>query len=70
MGTDIFLMALKSHFLGCWEREFWLLKDALQATVGHQPVTEEVLRTLLVETEGILNWKPVGYTFSRIADLA
>lgn len=49
-------------------REIWSLKAKLQATLGHQPVNEEVLRTLLVETEGILNSKPLGYTSSDIAD--
>lgn len=31
-------------------------------------MTEEVLRTVLIEIEGILNSKPLGYTSSDIAD--
>lgn len=38
-------------------------------TIGAQTVTEEVLRTVLIEVEGILNSKPLGYTSSDIADL-
>ncbi|KAE8292497.1 hypothetical protein D5F01_LYC09867 [Larimichthys crocea] len=56
------------HFGGCWEREIRSIKQALQVTLGAQPVTEEVLRTLLIEVEGILNSKPLGYTSSDIAD--
>lgn len=32
-------------------------------------MTEETLRTVLVEIEGILNSKPLGYTSSDVADL-
>lgn len=56
------------HFGGCWEREIRSLKQALRATLGAQSVTEEVLRTVLIEIEGILNSKPLGYTSSDIAD--
>lgn len=58
-----------SHFWGCWEREIRSLKSALCSSIGDQIVTEEVLRTVLVEIEGILNSKPIGYTSSDIADL-
>lgn len=57
------------HFGGCWEREIRSLKQALQATLGAQSVTEEVLRTVLTEIEGILNAKPLGYVSSNVADL-
>lgn len=57
------------HFGGCWEREIRSLKQALTATIGAQSVTFEVLQTVLVEIEGILNSKPLGYTSSDIADL-
>ncbi|KAK7902058.1 hypothetical protein WMY93_018827 [Mugilogobius chulae] len=57
------------HFGGCWEREIRSLKQALQVTLGSQSVTEEVLRTVLVEIEGMLNSKPLGYVSSDIADL-
>ncbi|KAL1269203.1 hypothetical protein QQF64_031492 [Cirrhinus molitorella] len=57
-----------SHFGGCWEREIRSLKSSLCSTLGDQIVTEEVLRTVLVEIEGILNSKPLGYTSSDVAD--
>ncbi len=56
------------HFGGCWEREIRSLKAALQVTIGAQTVTEEVLRTVFIEIEGILNSKPIGYTSTDIAD--
>ncbi|XP_036000189.1 uncharacterized protein LOC118564903 [Fundulus heteroclitus] len=56
------------HFGGVWEREIRSVKTALYATVGAQPLPEEVLRTVLVEVEGILNSKPLGYVSSSIAD--
>lgn len=56
------------HFGSCWEREIRSLKQALTATIGAQSVTFEVLQTVLVEIEGILNSKPLGYTSSDIAD--
>ncbi|KAL0199224.1 hypothetical protein M9458_007764, partial [Cirrhinus mrigala] len=56
------------HFGGCWEREIRSLKTALQVTIGAQTVTEEVLRTVFIEVEGILNSKPIGYTSSDIAN--
>lgn len=57
------------HFGGCWEREIRSIKTALQVTLGAQTVTEEVLRTVLLEIEGILNSKPLGYTSSDISDV-
>lgn len=57
------------HFGGCWEREIRSIKTALQVTIGAQTVTEEVLRTVLTEIEGILNSKPLGYTSSDISDI-
>lgn len=57
------------HTLEAVEREIRSLKTALYATIGDQIVTEEVLRTVLVEIEGILNSKPLGYTSSDVADL-
>ncbi|KAL0194586.1 hypothetical protein M9458_008158, partial [Cirrhinus mrigala] len=56
-------------FGGCWEREIRSIKAAFGVTIGAQTVTEEVLRTVLIEVEGILNSKPLGYTSSDVADL-
>ncbi|KAJ8280810.1 hypothetical protein GJAV_G00059300 [Gymnothorax javanicus] len=56
------------HFGGSWEREIRSIKAALYTVVGAQTVPEEVLRTVLVEIEGILNSKPLGYVSSDIAD--
>lgn len=56
------------HFGGVWEREIRSVKSALYATVGAQPVPEEVLRTVLTEVEGILNSKPLGYVSSDASD--
>ncbi len=44
-------------------------KSALYASVGAQSVTEEVLRTVLTEVEGILNSKPLGYLSSDVSDV-
>ncbi len=56
------------HFGGVWEREIRSIKMALSATIGAQTVSEEVLRTVLVEVENILNSKPLGYVSSNVAD--
>ncbi|KAJ7994016.1 hypothetical protein DPEC_G00261580 [Dallia pectoralis] len=57
------------HFGGIWEREIRSVKTALYTTVGAQPVAEEVLRTVFIEVEGILNSKPLGYVSSDVTDL-
>lgn len=49
------------HFGGVWEREVKAVKVALR-------VTEAVLRTVLIEVEGMLNLKPLGYVSSDLAD--
>ncbi|XP_076856690.1 uncharacterized protein LOC143510810 [Brachyhypopomus gauderio] len=56
------------HFGGAWEREIRSVKTALYTTVGAQAVSEEVLRTVLLEVEGILNSKPLGYVSSDARD--
>ncbi|XP_077361589.1 uncharacterized protein LOC144006560 [Festucalex cinctus] len=56
------------HFGGVWEREIRSVKVALSATVGAQPVAEEVLHTVLIEVENILNSKPLGYVSSDARD--
>ncbi len=56
------------HFGGVWEREIRSIKSALYATLQGQSMTEEVLNTVLIEIEGILNSKPLGYVSTDIAD--
>ncbi|KAL1250707.1 hypothetical protein QQF64_018503 [Cirrhinus molitorella] len=56
------------HFGGTWEREIRSVKSALQVVLGNRTVAEAVLRTVLVEVEGILNSKPLGYVSSDVAD--
>lgn len=56
------------HFGGSWECEIRTIKSALHTTLGSQTVTEEVLRTILIEVESIVNSKPLGYTSSDVAD--
>ncbi|XP_028448055.1 uncharacterized protein LOC114564744 [Perca flavescens] len=57
------------HFGGAWEREVRSIKAALYVTLGAQTVTEEVLQTVLIEVEGILNSKPLGYVSTDVADV-
>lgn len=55
------------HFRGFWEREIKSVKTALYTTIDAQTVTEEVLTTVLIEIEGILNSKPLGYVSLDVA---
>ncbi|KAL0152885.1 hypothetical protein M9458_051818 [Cirrhinus mrigala] len=55
------------HF-GVWEREVRSVKSALYTVLGSQSVPEEVLMTVLLEVEAILNSKPLGYVSSDVAD--
>ena len=56
------------HFGGAWEREIKSVKASLQVVLRDQIVPEDVLTTVLVEVEGILNAKPLGYVSSDVAD--
>ena len=56
------------HFGRAWEREIRLVKSALYVTVVAQPVTEEVMHTVLIEVEEILNSKPLGYVSSEASE--
>lgn len=56
------------HFGGSWEREIRSIKSALRSILGVQTVSEDVLMTVLIEVEGIINSKPLGYASSDIAD--
>ena len=57
------------HFGGVWEREIKSVKNSLWVILGARTVTEPVLRTVLIEVEGILNSKPLGYVSSDVADI-
>ncbi len=57
------------HFGGVWEREIRSVKAAPSTTIGAQSVPEEVLRTVLIEVEAILNSKPLGYVSADISDV-
>ncbi len=57
------------HFGGTWEHEVKSVKTALRVIWREQTVPEPVLQTLLVEVEGILNAKPLGYVSSNVADM-
>lgn len=56
------------HFGGVWEREIKSVKASLQVVLKDHTFSEEVLSTVLIEVEGILNSKPLGYVSSDIAD--
>lgn len=56
------------HFGGSWEREIKSIKTALNVVLGNQSTTDAVLSTVLIEVEGILNSKPLGYISSNVAD--
>lgn len=57
------------HFGASWEWEVRSVKVALEKALGTQSVSEEVLRNVLIEIEGILNSRPSGYVSSDVADL-
>lgn len=57
------------HFGGLWEREIRSVKSALRTTLGGQSVQEEVLLTVLLEVELILNSKPLGYISADVANV-
>lgn len=56
------------HFGGAWEREVRSVKAALRVILREQSVPEPVLSTFLIEVEGILNAKPLGYVSADAAD--
>ncbi|XP_067654469.1 uncharacterized protein [Haliotis asinina] len=57
------------QFGGVWKREIRSVKDGLKVALGDQSVTESVLQTVLVEVEGILNSKPLGYVSTDAKDV-
>ncbi|KFD46219.1 hypothetical protein M513_12919, partial [Trichuris suis] len=47
------------HFGGAWERLIRSAKLAMQTTLHGQRITDEVLHTVVVETENVLNSRPL-----------
>lgn len=56
------------HFGGTSEKEVKSVKTALKVILKDQIVSENVLRTVLIEVEGIMNAKPLGHLSSDVAD--
>ncbi|KAJ8352093.1 hypothetical protein SKAU_G00235690 [Synaphobranchus kaupii] len=56
---------LAPHFGGAWEREIKSVKASLQVVLKDHIVSEEVLSTILIVVEGILNSKPLGDLLGR-----
>lgn len=57
------------HFGGVWERLIKSAKIAMMAVLKNQLVSESVLRTVIIETEGILNSRPLTYNSADPKDL-
>ncbi|XP_064646267.1 uncharacterized protein LOC135499453 [Lineus longissimus] len=49
------------HFGGAWERLVQSVKTALKATMKNTLVSDSVLRTALIEVEGVLNSRPLTH---------
>ncbi|XP_071962704.1 uncharacterized protein [Antedon mediterranea] len=56
------------HFGGVWEREVKSVKNAIKCSLKDRVVTEVVLQTVIVEVEGLMNSKPLGYASSNVSD--
>ena len=50
-----------SHMGGVWERLVASVKRSLRVVLGNHIVSEEVLFTVLVEVEAVLNGRPITY---------
>ena len=57
------------HFGGAWERLVQCTKKMLKAILAHRTVSKEVLRTALVEAEGILNSRPIIHVSNDAGDI-
>ena len=57
------------HFGGAWERLVQCTKRTLKAILAIRIVSKEVLRTALVEAEGILNSRPITHVSSDAANI-
>ena len=58
-----------SHMGGAWERTIRSICKILRALLGQQLVSDEMLRTLMSEVEGILNGRPLTPVSSDPKDL-
>ena len=58
-----------SHMGGAWERTIRSIRKILRALLGQQLVSDEMLRTLMSEVEGILNGRPLTPVSSDPKDL-
>ena len=58
-----------SHMSGAWERTIRSVRKILRALLGQQLVSDEMLRTLMSEVEGILNGRPLTPVSSDPKDL-
>ncbi|XP_043231303.1 uncharacterized protein LOC122386295 [Amphibalanus amphitrite] len=57
-----------SHMGGVWERMVKSVKTCLQAVVGSQLLTDEVLLTVFAEVEHMINSRPLTYVSSDPSD--
>ena len=57
------------HFGSAWERLVQCTKRMLKAILANRIVSKEVLRTALVEAEGILNSRPITHVSSDLGDI-
>ena len=57
------------HFGGAWERLVQCTKKTLKAILADRAVSKEVLRTALVEAEGILNSRPITHVSNDAGDI-
>ena len=57
------------HMGGAWERMVQSTKRALYAILHGRTVTQEVLRTSLIEVESLINSRPIGYISTDIKDM-
>ena len=57
-----------SHMGGVWERLVASVKRSLRVVLGNQCVAEDVLHTVLLEVEFLLNSRPLTYVSSAIDD--
>ena len=58
------------HFGGAWERLVRSVKTALKTVLKEQYVTETVLRTALIEVEGVINSRPLTHNSPDVSDFA